>query len=146
MDGYASAADEDDTQDASRAAFKAAEQVYRLSWTQAQRCRGSNGRRSRCAAPTPPATPAGYPGLLDLGPGAALPPDDVAVAVPAHGLGASVAVHRLTAHPGAFHVTGALSAQQQVRCCLFDDVHIAFIHAAPLFVAGVGAPVLDGGH
>ena len=145
MDGYASAADEDDTQDASRAAFKAAEQVYRLSWTQAQRSRGRNGRRSR-AAPTPPATPAGSPGLLDLGPGAPLPPADVAVAVPAHGLGASVAVHRLTAHPGAFHVTGALSAQQQVRVCLIDDVHVASIHGAPLCVAGVGAPVLDGGH
>jgi hypothetical protein len=128
---YACAHDDDNNApcDDARAAFKAAEQVYRLSWTQGQRVVGSDRRRQRRAAPTRTHSPDGFPGLLDLGPGAAPPPADVAVAVSVPALGEAVTVHSLSRHPGAFHVIGALSAQQQVRCChAVVDVSRAALH------------------
>ena len=115
MDVYAHG-DDNTPCDAARAAFKAAEQLYRLSWPQQQRFKGVEGRRQRRPAlQTGTHTPAAFPGLLDLGPAAGPPPADVAVAVPIPALGGAVTVHRLTRHPGAYHVTGALTAQQQVR-------------------------------
>ena len=117
MDVYAQ--DDNAPCDAARAAFKGAEQVYRLSWTQQQRFKGTEGRRQRRPAkPTLTHAPEAFPDILDLGPAAAPPPADVAAAVQCPALGGAVTVHRLTRHPGAYHVTGSLSAQQQVRCLL----------------------------